>query len=72
MAPKESVLFEFRAVKTSTDIELSVDSDKPVRWSAPSLATPSISRVTFRVDEFGTVTMTVEKSWAERLADWLK
>ena len=69
---RESVAFAFRAVKTSTDVRLSIDADPPLRWSGPSLASPTISRVTLRVNESGSVTMTLEKTWKAKIAGWLE
>ena len=67
---RESAAFDFRPVAVSTNVRVSIDADPPLRWSAPSLANPTISRVTLRVDPFGTVTMTLEKTWAAQLSGW--
>ena len=69
---RESGAFGFQTVETPSDVRLSIEADPPLRWSAPSLATPSVSRVTLRVDEFGTVTMTLEKTWAARVSECLE
>ena len=67
-----SIVFDFRAVDSSSDVRLSLDADPPLRWSAPSLATASLARVTLRVNEGGSVTVTLEKSWGAQLSNWLE
>ena len=67
----ESAAFSFRAVAAAEDVKLFIDMDPPLRWSAPSLATPSISRLTLRVDQFGGVTATAEKTWRAQCSGWL-
>lgn len=69
---RESVSVCFRAVTRPSDMRMIVDADPPLHWNAPSLATPSLSCVTLRVDEFGGVTMTLEKTWHARIAGWLE
>ena len=69
---RQSVSVCFRAVASPSDMGMIVDADPPLHWDAPSLATPSLSCVTLRVDEFGGVTMTLEKTWHARIAGWLE
>ncbi|MEI6349799.1 MAG: hypothetical protein WCP06_01675 [Verrucomicrobiota bacterium] len=68
----ESASFSFRAVVAPADVQLLIDTDPSLRWNAPSLATPSTSRLTLRVDQFGGVTVTVEKTWRAQCSDWLQ
>ena len=72
LEPRESVEFQYGAVEPSSDIRLSAEKDPPLRWSAPKLAAPGISRVILRYEDQGGITMSVDKRWTEKLADWLK
>lgn len=69
---RESAIFSFRPSAVPSDVQLILDSDPPLRWNAPSLATPSVSRITLRVDAFWGVTVTVERTWAAQLSSWLE
>jgi len=69
---QESAEVSFRPTETSSDVRLSIDADPPLRWSAPSLANPSLSRITLRVDNSGAVTLTLEKSWSAQLSGWME
>ena len=68
---RESILLHFPASGAPADVRLFMDSDPPLRWTAPSLAGPSISRITLRADDFGGVTTTLEKQWLKKLLDFL-
>lgn len=68
----ESAVFSFRPVTASSDVSLFVDADLVLRWSAPSLANPSVARVILRVDESGAVTMTLEKPWTAQVSGWFE
>jgi len=72
LGAKESMSFSFNPVSLPTDLSLLIGGDFPLRWSAPGMASPSISRVTIRVDEFGGVTTTIERSWGSQLSSWLE
>lgn len=68
---KESMIFSFSRIEASADVALFVDADPPLKWSAPSLANPGVARVTLRVDNFGGVTATLDKSLWQRVSHLL-
>ncbi len=63
LQPRESIAFPFKKAPREADVRLVVDADPTITWRAPSLARPDVCSITLRVDEFGGVTHTVEKSW---------
>jgi len=67
LEPGESIELRFAAIHAPQDVHLFVDTEKSVHWSAPGLAAPAFSSITLRVDQFGGVTATREKSWREMI-----
>ncbi len=65
---RESIAFTFKAPDHSRDVRLIVDSDAPVIWHAPALASSKVASITLRVDDYGGVTMSVENSWGFTLS----
>jgi hypothetical protein len=67
LQPDESISLGFAPVRESVDVNLDVQGDPPLRWSAPDLAGPEMARITLRVDKTNTVTMTAEPTWRRHL-----
>jgi hypothetical protein len=67
LQPDESISLGFKPVREAVEVQLDVQGDPPLRWSAPYLADSDVAQVTLRVDETNTVTMTVEPTWRRHL-----
>lgn len=65
---KESIAFAFKTTSHSQDVRLVVESEAPLVWHAPSLASSKVLSITLRVDDFGGVTLSVENSWSFALS----
>ena len=67
LQPDESISLGFAPVREAVDVNLYVQGDPPLRWSAPYLADSDVARITLRVDKTNTVTMTREPTWRRHL-----
>jgi hypothetical protein len=67
LQPDESISLGFAPVREAVDVNLEVQGDPPLRWTAPYLADPDMAQITLRVDKSNTVTMTAEPTWHRHL-----